>query len=161
MFELHLQIWHTSFTNLITDTAGGCTHRSERKWEKERERERKQRTMINLFGSSWAMQTHICPCIFTQESLAHMHLNLTSSIFMSLGIHSGNLDLWKVELLVFLTTKESKCLRQPPDPPDQNPDTSLRKASELVHSSWKNDTFRFRWKHARIKWGWPRSFKCF
>lgn len=82
---------------------------------REREKERKHRTMINLFGSSWAVQTHMSLHIHAGKPCAHAPK--FDFKHMSLRIHSGNLDLWKVDLLVFLTTKESKCLWQPPDPP--------------------------------------------
>ena len=69
---------------------------------------------IHLFASSWAMWTHMSLHIHAEKPCAYKPKFDFKP--MSLGKHSGNLDPWKVELLVILTTKESKCLRQPPDP---------------------------------------------
>ncbi len=83
-------------------------------YRRERERESRHRTMADLFASSWAMWTHMSLHIHAEKPCAYKPKFDFKP--MSLGIHSGNLDPWKVELLVILTTKESKCLRQPPDP---------------------------------------------
>ena len=88
-----LDVWITS-TNLTYKfykphhwySRGMYTQKWEKVRERERERERERKKASN-YDAYIYLAVHepcklICPCIFTQESLAHMHLNLTSSIWV-------------------------------------------------------------------------------